>query len=133
MGAYVAERVVKLLTKRKIHVVDANILVLGLAFKENCPDLRNTRVIDVINEFETYHANVSVYDPWVKAEEAKDEYGINLISKPKHNHYDAIILCVGHQQFRELGATGIKAFGKENSVLYDVKYVLPKEEVDERL
>jgi len=133
MGAYVAERVVKLLTKRKIHVVDANILVLGLAFKENCPDLRNTRVIDVIKEFETYHANVSVYDPWVKAEEAKDEYGINLISDPKHNHYDAIILCVGHQQFRELGTSGIKAFGKENSVLYDVKYVLPKEDVDERL
>ena len=133
MGPYVAERVVRLLTKRKIHVVDANILVLGLAFKENCPDLRNTRVIDVVREFQTYHANVSVFDPWVKAEEAKEEYGIDLISEPKQNHYDAIILCVGHQQFRELGSNGIKAFGKKSSVLYDVKYVLPKDDVDERL
>ncbi len=133
MGPYVAERVVKLLTKRKIHVVGAEILVLGLAFKENCPDLRNTRIIDVIREFDSYHANVSVYDPWVKADEAKKAYGINLINDPQQDHYDAIILCVGHRQFKALGASGIKALGKQNSVLYDVKCILPKEDVCERL
>ncbi len=133
MGAYVAERVIKRLTRRKIHVVGARILVLGLAFKENCPDLRNTRIVDVIQEFESYHAEVDVYDPWVDPKDADDEYGIQVISAPEQNTYDAILLCVGHRQFRELGAQGIRAFGKENSVLYDVKYALPKESVDERL
>ena len=133
MGAYVAERVVKLMTKRKIHVVDSNILILGLAFKENCPDLRNTRVIDVISEFETYHANVDVYDPWVSKEEAINEYNIELIPSPEKGQYDAIILAVGHNQFRALSSEGIRAFGKEGAVLFDVKYVLPKDEVDARL
>jgi len=133
MGAHVVERVIKLMTQRRIHVVDAKILVLGLAFKENCPDLRNTRVVDIIDELNDYHANIDVYDPWVNAEEAMEEYGINLIESPAAGDYDAIILAVGHNQFKALGSEGIRAFGKQESILFDVKYVLPKDEVDARL
>lgn len=134
MGAYVAECTVKLLTQRRIHVAGANILVLGLAFKENCPDLRNTRVVDIIDEFHNYHAEVDVYDPWVDPKEAQEEYGITVLDgEPPSNRYDAIILAVGHQQFKEMGIEGIRALGKEHCVLYDVKYVLPKEQVDARL
>ncbi|MEZ5524775.1 MAG: Vi polysaccharide biosynthesis UDP-N-acetylglucosamine C-6 dehydrogenase TviB [Pseudomonadales bacterium] len=133
MGAHVAERVIKLMTQRRIHVVDSKILIMGLAFKENCPDLRNTRVVDIIAELEGYHAQIDVYDPWVDVEEAKEEYGIELVKSPSAGAYDAIILAVGHNQFKTLGSEGIRAFGKPNSVLFDVKYVLPKECVDERL
>jgi len=133
MGAHVVERVVKLMTQRRIHVVDSKILILGLAFKENCPDLRNTRVVDIIDELNGYHANIDVYDPWVNAEEAMEEYGIKLVESPTAGDYDAIILAVGHNQFKTLGSEGIRAFGKENSVLFDVKYLLPKDEVDARL
>lgn len=133
MGAHVVERVVKLMTQRRIHVVDSKILILGLAFKENCPDLRNTRVVDIIDELNGYHTTIDVYDPWVNAEEAKEEYGIDLVESPAAGDYDAIILAVGHNQFKTLGSKGIRAFGKENSVLFDVKYVLPKNEVDARL
>ncbi len=133
MGSYVAERVIKSLTRNRTHVVGSNILILGLAFKENCPDIRNTRVVDVINELASYHANIDVYDPWVATDEARDEYGIELINTPQNNHYDAIILAVAHQQFKQLGAEGIRAFGKENAILFDVKYALPKNQVDERL
>ncbi|NIR75035.1 MAG: nucleotide sugar dehydrogenase, partial [Gammaproteobacteria bacterium] len=133
MGAYVAERVVKLLTQRRIHVVGANILVMGLAFKENCPDLRNTRVVDMIEEFAAYHAKVDVYDPWVDPEEARREYGIDPIAEPAQGSYDAVILAVGHHQFQQMGAGGIRALGKPGHVLFDVKYVLPKELVDARL
>lgn len=133
MGAHVAERVIKLMTQRRIHVVDSKILIMGLAFKENCPDLRNTRVVDIINELKGFHANVDVYDPWVDTCEAKEEYGIELTESPIAENYDAIILAVGHNQFRALGGKGIKGFGKKESILFDVKYVLPKEDVDERL
>ena len=133
MGAYIAERVVKALTKKRIHVVGARILVMGLAFKENCPDLRNTRVIDVIKEFESYHANVEVYDPWVSPEEALNEYGVDLIKEPKPDRYDATIIAVGHDQFKALGAEGIRQLGKPESILFDVKHILPKDQVDERL
>jgi len=133
MGAHVVERVIKLMTQRRIHVVDSKILILGLAFKENCPDLRNTRVVDIIDELNGYHANVDVYDPWVNADEAKEEYGIELVDSPAAGSYDAIILAVGHNQFKVLGSEGVRAFGKENSVLFDVKYALPKDEVDARL
>lgn len=133
MGAYIAERVVKALTKKRIHVVGARILVMGLAFKENCPDLRNTRVIDVVKEFESYHANVEVYDPWVNPEEAHHEYGIELINAPEQGCYDAIIIAVGHSQFKALGADGIRQLGKPESILFDVKHILPKDRVDERL
>ena len=133
MGAYVTKRIVKLMTQRRIHVVDSRILIMGLAFKENCPDLRNTRVIDIIHEFETYHANIDVYDPWVDAEEAKHEYGLDIISEPKAGIYDAIILAVGHKQFIEMGIDKIRQFGKTDNILFDVKYALPKDQVDGRL
>lgn len=133
MGGYVAGRVVKLMTKKRIHVVDSNILILGLTFKENCPDLRNTRVTDIIRELKTYNANVDVYDPWVNPAEAEHEYGITPVSKPVEGKYDAVILAVAHQQFRDLGEPGIRKFAKPNAVLFDVKQVLPKDKVDARL
>jgi UDP-N-acetyl-D-galactosamine dehydrogenase len=133
MGAYVAERVVKLMTQRRIHVVDANILILGLAFKENCPDLRNTRVVDIIHEFQSYNARVDVYDPWVEGAEARHEYGITPIAEPKVGHYDAIILAVAHDQFAAMSPAQIRALGKPGCVLFDVKFVLPATAVDGRL
>lgn len=133
MGGYVAGRTVKLMTKRRIHVVDSNILIMGLTFKENCPDLRNTRVTDIIRELGTYNANVDVYDPWVNPAEAKHEYGITPVASPVEGKYDAIILAVAHQQFRDLGETGIRKYAKANAVLFDVKQVLPKDKVDARL
>lgn len=133
MGNFIADSVVKLMTQRKAHVVDSNILIMGLTFKENCPDLRNTRVIDIINELQKYNANVHIYDPWADHTEAQHEYELDLIDEPQKAAYDAVILCVGHQQFRELGADAIRAFGKPNHVLFDVKHILPKEAVDARL
>jgi UDP-N-acetyl-D-glucosamine/UDP-N-acetyl-D-galactosamine dehydrogenase len=133
MGTFVAESVVKMMTQRKSHVVDSNILIMGLTFKENCPDLRNTRVIDIINELKNYNANVHIYDPWADAAEAQHEYGLELINEPKSASYDAIILCVGHNKFRELGVDAIRALGKPNHVLFDVKHILPKDAVDARL
>jgi UDP-N-acetyl-D-galactosamine dehydrogenase len=133
MGAYVAEQVVKMLTRRRIHVVGSNILILGLAFKENCPDLRNTRVVDIVAELDSYHANVEIHDPWVDSDDALREYGIKLIDSPQNNHYDAIILAVAHNQFISLGHEAIRKFGTKESVLYDIKSILPKDSVDARL
>ncbi len=133
MGSFIAERVVKMLTRRKIHVVGANILILGLAFKENCPDLRNTRVVDIIEELDHYHANIDVYDPWVDADEATQEYGITPIQNPNKNYYDAVILAVAHDDFVSMGADAIRELGKPKHVLYDIKSVLPKDSVDARL
>jgi len=133
MGGFIAEQVIKMLTRGKIHVVGANILILGLAFKENCPDLRNTRVIDIINELNSYHANVDVYDPWVDSAAAEQEYGISPVKTLKDNHYDAIILAVGHNEFIEMGPDAIRALGKKDTILYDIKSVLPKDTVDARL
>jgi len=132
MGSYVTEQVIKLMTRKRIHVVDANILILGLAFKENCPDLRNTRVIDIVNEFKSYNSNVDVYDPWVNSLAAKEEYDIELISELKNKHYDAILLAVAHNEFIELG-TKLREYGKQTHILYDIKNVLPKEAYDARL
>ena len=133
MGAYVAETVVKLMTRQRIAVVDSRILILGLAFKENCPDLRNTRVTDIIEELKSYHARVDLYDPWVDQEEAQQEYGLELIQNPDSNIYDAIIIAVPHQEFRDMSARTLRAFGKDNCILYDVKSILPRSEVDARL
>ncbi|MGD8175240.1 Vi polysaccharide biosynthesis UDP-N-acetylglucosamine C-6 dehydrogenase TviB [Marinimicrobium sp. ARAG 43.8] len=133
MGHFIAASVVKTMTQRKLHLVDANVLIMGLAFKENCPDLRNTRVVDIISEFREYHANVDVYDPWVDPKEAQHEYGLTLVSEPKARHYDAIILCVGHREFREMGVDAIRQLGRDNHVLFDVKHLLPKDRVDARL
>ena len=133
MGAYVAERVIKLMTQRRLHVVGARVLVMGLAFKENCPDLRNSRVIDIVRELDTYHAQVEIWDPWVDPDEARHEFGVELISQPEQGAYDAIILAVGHREFVQLGGGGVRAFGKPTSVLFDVKSVLPRDVIDERL
>lgn len=133
MGAYVAESVIKLMTQKRIQVVDSRILIMGLTFKENCPDIRNTRVIDIIKEFQHYHAKVDVYDPWVNKQEAKREYQLDLIETPKAHRYDAIVLAVPHRQFQAMSANKIKSFGNRTCVIYDVKSILPKEMVDHRL
>ena len=133
MGAYVAEQVVKLMVRNAINPVNARVLVLGLAFKENCPDLRNTRVIDVVKSLRGYNAHVDVHDPWVDVEEARHEYGLVMTGQLDAGSYDAVIVAVGHEQFRRLGVEGIRAFGKPQSIVYDVKYVLPRESVDGRL
>ncbi len=133
MGTYVAERVVKLMTRKGIHVVDSNILVLGLSFKENCPDLRNTGVIDIIEALRSYNAHIDVHDPWVSKDEAREEYGLALIDQPNQRHYDAVILAVGHDDFKRLGAEGLRRFGLERSILFDVKAVFSLAESDGRL
>lgn len=133
MGYYIADTVIKLMAQKRINIVDANILVMGLTFKENCPDLRNTRVIDIIEQLESYHTNIDVFDPWVDPDEAKDIYNINLVKEPTSQAYDAILLCVGHNQFREMGASSIRSLGKAAHILYDVKHILEKENVDGRL
>jgi UDP-N-acetyl-D-galactosamine dehydrogenase len=133
MGLYVAEQVTKLMTKKRIHVVDANILIMGLTFKENCPDLRNTQVVDLVIEFERLNCNVDVYDPWVDKEEALKEYSIKPIYEPVAGKYDAILLAVAHDEFKKLSLDKIKSFGKDIYVLYDIKYLLKVNEVDERI
>jgi UDP-N-acetyl-D-galactosamine dehydrogenase len=133
MGSHVAESVIKMMTQRRIPVVDSRILIMGLAFKENCPDIRNTRVIDIIEELHSYHANVDVYDPWVSSEDALASYDIQLTEQPKSAHYDAIILCVPHQQIKDMGADHIRSFGNTAHILYDVKYMFDKDSVDGRL
>jgi len=133
MGAYVADQVFKLMHRSSIPVHDARVLVMGLTFKENCPDIRNTRVVDVIAELRSHNVRVDVYDPWVSPAEAEHEYGVTLINAPQPGVYDAIVLAVAHRQFREIGAAGIRAYGKAQCVVYDVKQVLPVEDVDGRL
>ncbi|WP_217474611.1 Vi polysaccharide biosynthesis UDP-N-acetylglucosamine C-6 dehydrogenase TviB [Stutzerimonas stutzeri] len=133
MGAYVVSQLVKAMLKRRIHVDGARVLVLGLAFKENCPDLRNTRVVDIIGELAEYNIGVNVYDPWVSGTEAQHEYGITPISEPAINAYDGIVLAVAHNEFRDLGVENIRQYGKAEHVLYDLKYVLNAEESDLRL
>lgn len=133
MGTYVAERVARLMMQKRIHVVDSKVLVLGLSFKENCPDIRNTKVVDIINEFKTFNANVDIYDPWVDADEVKHEYGLELLADLQPGNYDAVVLAVSHKEFREMGVEQIRALGKPNSVLFDVKYLLGADVVDGRL
>jgi UDP-N-acetyl-D-galactosamine dehydrogenase len=133
MGAYVVHSVVKMMMKRGIASSNSKALILGLTFKENCPDLRNTRVVDIVSEFEDYGTQVDVYDPWVSAAEAEQEYGLKPISELKEGEYDAVILAVAHREFRQMGAQRIRALCKENGVLFDVKHVLPVDAVDARL
>ncbi|GAA5185173.1 Vi polysaccharide biosynthesis UDP-N-acetylglucosamine C-6 dehydrogenase TviB [Acinetobacter kookii] len=133
MGAYVVTQLVKGMLKKRIQVEDAKVLILGLSFKENCPDIRNTRIIDIVNELKEYHVNVDVYDPWVDRAEAEHEYGIDPVSTLTENSYDAIILAVAHHQFKEMGVEKIRALGKAEHVLYDLKYVLAQSESDLRL
>lgn len=133
MGAHVAGRLVKEMLRRRLQVGGARVLVMGLTFKENCPDLRNTRVVDVVAELEDYGAVVDVHDPWVDAEEAFHEYGIRPVAQPVQGAYDAIVLAVAHDAFREMGAAGLRHLGRKGHVLYDLKYVLPADESDLRL
>ena len=133
MGKYVAAQLVKALTKKQIRVDGARILIMGLSFKENCPDLRNTRVIDIIDELKEYQCSVDVYDPWISSTEAKREYDISLLEYPDNNTYDAIIMAVGHQQFKDMGPQTIRAFGTMSHVIYDLKYIFAKNESDLRL
>ncbi|MCH7855023.1 MAG: Vi polysaccharide biosynthesis UDP-N-acetylglucosamine C-6 dehydrogenase TviB [Proteobacteria bacterium] len=133
MPLYVTSRIIKKMITSSIQPLDARVLVLGLTFKENCPDVRNTKVIDIVRELASYGADVDVYDPWVDAKEAKAEYGLELVSSPEKGAYDVVVIAVAHDEFRELGEQGIRAFGKAGALLYDVKYLLPKEKSDDRL
>ena len=133
MGAYVVTQLVKAMIQKKIQVEGAKVLVLGLSFKENCPDIRNTKIIDIVNELNEYHMDVDVYDPWVDSEEAVHEYAITPVQAVNQDTYDAVILAVAHDQFKVMGATEIRALGKKAHVLYDLKYVLDQSESDIRL
>ncbi|HKZ73115.1 MAG TPA: Vi polysaccharide biosynthesis UDP-N-acetylglucosamine C-6 dehydrogenase TviB, partial [Steroidobacteraceae bacterium] len=133
MAIYVAGEVVKLMTRQRIHVNGARALVLGLTFKENCPDIRNSKVVDVVRELEKYGAEVDVFDPWANAAECKHEYGIRPVRTLKRNSYDVAVVAVAHKEFRELGAAGVRRMCRKNHVLYDIKHVFPAAEVDGRL
>jgi UDP-N-acetyl-D-galactosamine dehydrogenase len=133
MGSYVVDQVSKLMTKKRSHVVEADILIMGLTFKENCPDLRNTRVVDLVREFEGFNCNVDVYDPWVNKDDAVYEYNIRPIERPTDGKYDAIILAVAHDEFKALPLEKIRAYGKDNHIIYDIKYLLKASESDGRL
>ena len=130
MGRYIASETVKLMLKRRIHVADAHILILGLTFKENCPDLRNTRVIDIIEELNTFGARVEVYDPWIDPDEARRLYGVAMIDHLPENDCDAVILAVAHREFTALSAQDLRKMCKPSAVIYDVKNILPREAVD---
>jgi len=133
MGAYVATQLVKAMTRRRLQVDDARVLIMGLAFKENCPDLRNTRVVDIVEELKEYRVNIDVFDPWVDSAQAQHEYGITIVQNLESGAYDGIVLAVAHHQFKSMGAQTIRALGKPEHVLYDLKYLLEANESDLRL
>ena len=133
MGNYVSGQLIKAMIKKGINVEGSNVLILGFTFKENCPDIRNTRIIDVVKELGNYSCNVDIFDPWVDAEEVEEEYGIIPVSEIKAASYDAIIVAVGHEQFKKMGSTDIRGFGKDKHVLYDLKYILSPEQSDVRV
>jgi len=133
MGIFVANQVVRLMIRKQIGVAGARVLVMGLSFKENCPDLRNTRVVSILEELQGYGAITEVWDPWVDKDQALEEYGLKLLEKPETGTYDAIVLAVGHRQFRDLGIDGVRALGKTSNVIYDAKGLFPKGKCDARL
>jgi len=134
MAAHVADETVKLMLRKGKPVLGSKVLVLGLTFKENCPDVRNTKVVDIVKALKGYNATVDVYDPWINIEEARHEYGLECLSEvPATGRYSAIVLAVGHREFLKLGEDGIKAFGEPGAVLYDVKSILPLGAADGRL
>jgi len=133
MGGYVAAQLVKAMVKRGMAVQGARVLMMGLTFKENCPDIRNTRVVDIHRELQEYGVQVDTYDPWADKQEVKHEYSLELIDELQKGCYDAIVLAVGHEQFKEMGIQEIRALGKAQHVLYDLKYVLPNGSTDLRL
>ncbi|MDA9104650.1 Vi polysaccharide biosynthesis UDP-N-acetylglucosamine C-6 dehydrogenase TviB [Candidatus Pelagibacter ubique] len=133
MGSYVANEVSKLMTKKRIQIAEANILIMGLTFKENCPDHRNTRVVDLVKEFKSFSCNVDVYDPWINKNQVVEEYKIEPIDEPIKGKYDAIIIAVAHNEFKSLTESQIRTYGKDNHVLYDIKYLLQANQSDGRL
>ena len=133
MGPYVVSQLIKAMIKKTIQIEGARVLIMGLAFKENCPDLRNTRVVDIIHELKQYNCNVDVFDPWIDVEKAQHEYGLMPIQQPQKNRYDAIILAVAHDGIKELGAEKIREYGKNHHLLYDLKYLFSAEQTDLRL
>ena len=133
MGEYVATQLIKEMVKQRIQVVGARILILGLSFKENCPDIRNTKIIDLVEALKEYDLNLDIYDPWVAAEDAIREYGLAPIQKLENNHYDAIVIAVAHDQFKHMAISEFKALGKTQHVLYDLKYILDQQDSSIRL
>jgi UDP-N-acetyl-D-galactosamine dehydrogenase len=133
MGTYVVSQLIKSMTRHGIGVLNAKVLIMGLTFKENCPDLRNTRVVDIVTELRDYNVVVDVYDPWVSAQEALEEYGLTPVVSLQPGQYDAIVLAVAHHQFAEMGAAAIRQLGKANHVIYDLKYIFPADQTDLRL
>lgn len=133
MGEYVATQLVKKLSSQKIHVDEAKVLVLGFTFKGDCPDVRNTKIIDIVNELKDFNMSVDVYDDWANPAEVEHEYGLSLVSELKENHYDGIVLAVDHSEFKEMGSDSIRKFGKQKHVLYDVKHVFGTKDSDIRL
>ncbi|GAC12848.1 Vi polysaccharide biosynthesis UDP-N-acetylglucosamine C-6 dehydrogenase TviB [Aliiglaciecola lipolytica] len=133
MGEYVVSRLVKKMLNKKIMVNGANVLLMGITFKENCPDIRNTKVVDIATELDNYHVNVDIYDPWAESDEVNAEYGLKLVAEPETGKYDAIIAAVAHQQFKQMSTENLRALGKQNCVIFDLKYILDKEIVDLRL
>ena len=133
MGIYVAQQVAQLMIQRRIQVRDARVLVMGLTFKENCPDVRNTKIVDVIRELEKFGARVDVYDPWADPDETAHEYGLRPVKRLREGRYDAIVLGVAHEEFRRMGVGRVRALARKNHVLYDIKYLFKPDEVDGRL
>jgi UDP-N-acetyl-D-galactosamine dehydrogenase len=133
MASFVSSQLIKLLAQKNIKINGSKILILGLSFKEDCPDIRNTKVVEIIKDLQEYNCNVSVFDPWVNKDEAKKEYGINLLSNVKTNQFDAILIAVPHNHFKKMGIKKIKMYGKSNHVVFDLKYLFPASYVDKRL
>ena len=133
MGSLVATEVMRLMTQKRIHIVDANVLILGLAFKENCPDLRNTRVTDIAGELEQCNVNVDIYDPWVSSQEAKHAFDITMVETLEAERYDAVILAVAHEQFQAMGIDEIRQLTRNKGIIFDIKYLFPADVVDGRL
>ncbi len=133
MGSFVSSQLVKLLSQKNIKINSSKILILGLSFKEDCPDIRNTKVIDIVNELTEYNCDVDVFDPWVDKEVAATEYGIDLLEDIQINYYDAIVIAVSHTQFKKMGIEVIKSFGKQKHILYDLKYLFSADQTDQRL
>ncbi len=133
MGLYVAGEIIKLMTEKRIHIKGARILVLGMTFKENCPDIRNSKVIDVVRELEKYGAEVDIYDPWADGQECRHEYGLRPIRSLQPKRYDAAVVAVAHREFRELGIEGVRRLCRKSHVVYDIKHVFPAAQSDGRL
>ena len=133
MGFYIVEQVIRLMNKKCINLINANILIMGLTFKENCPDIRNTRVVDLVDEFKKFNLNVDVYDMWADKDQTSKEYDIKLIDQPSKGKYDAIIFAVAHEEFKKISSNDLKNLGKKNHIIYDVKYIIDEIDVDGRL